>query len=70
MSVNGCWIGLDKWMYALCFLLLVKLAIQFARLLSYKRHNQESIMIHIGGNYVLMPILTLVFFGFNVWMKQ
>lgn len=27
-------------------------------------------MLHVGGNFVLMPALSLVFFAFNVWMLK
>lgn len=69
VALNGCWIGLDKWAFGLAFLTAIKVIIQVARLLSYKRHNQESIILHVGGNFVLMPILWLCFFGVNVWLK-
>jgi hypothetical protein len=70
VALNGCWLDLDKWSFALASLAAIKCIIQCARLLSYKRHNQESIVIHIGGNYILMPILTLLFFALNVYLKQ
>lgn len=26
--------------------------------------------MHVGGNFIVMPILVLVLFGFNVWMLK
>jgi len=39
VALNGCWLDLDKWSFALAALTAVKTIIQCARLLSYKRHN-------------------------------
>lgn len=67
---TGCWIGLNFWAYGFTCLVFTKFVIQVMRLVCFQRYNEESIAIHIGGNFVLMPILTLVLFAFNVWMLK
>ena len=62
--------GLNYWAYGFTSLVMVKMALQIMRLVCYTRYNQENIAINIGGNYVLMPILTLLLFAFNVWMLK
>lgn len=70
VAENGCIIHLNSWIYGLAGLMLAKTLIQFVRLLSFMRQNQESIWLHIGGNFIVMPLLTFAFFGVNVYLKQ
>lgn len=70
ISQTGCQVGLNKWYYGLTGLILTKLVIQFLRLMHFRRYNLESILIHVGGNFVLMPLLTLGFFAVNLWMLR
>jgi hypothetical protein len=39
ISETGCWIGLDKWTYGFTAIILVKLIIECASFISFKRYN-------------------------------
>ena len=65
IATNGCSLNLDTWYIVLSSLSGVKLLIEGLRYIFVKRNNQESLLIAIGGNYVLMPILAFAFFFFT-----
>jgi hypothetical protein len=62
---NGCEIGLPLWYFGQAGLLVIKLAIEGSRFISYRRNNRENAWLHVGGNFILMPILFSVYFGFS-----
>jgi hypothetical protein len=43
----------------------VKFIIACVRHLIYMRYNEESITLHLGGNFILMPILFFCFFVYT-----
>ena len=68
VATTGCWVGLDRWYTGLCALAGIKLAVQGARLAYFYMHCQDSITIHVGGNFILMPLLTVALFTVSVKM--
>ena len=68
VATTGCAIALPVWFIGLTALCLVKLLIESGRFYLYHRHSEESMVLHLGGNFVIMPILFAVFFGFTQHM--
>lgn len=62
VAENGCNIGLNGWYIFLTGLVIFKLLIEIFRYLCVKVNYQESITVHFGGNFLLMPIAFAVFF--------
>ena len=67
---NGCNIGLNKWYIFLTALACAKLLIEVWRYLFVKVHYQESMLLHLGGNFLLMPIAFAVFFVYTQMMYE
>lgn len=67
---NGCNIGLDKWYIFLTGLACLKLLIEIWRYMFIKVHYQESMVIQLCGNYLIMPIAFVVFFIFTQTMFE
>ena len=63
---TGCLIDLGLWYVFLTAMCFVKLIITFLRHCSYARQNEESVIVHLGGNYMLMPA---IFFSFFVYTQ-
>ena len=66
---NGCNIGLNKWYMFLTGIACFKLIIEVWRYMYVKLNFQESLILHMGGNYLLMPIAFVVFFIYTqtIW---
>jgi dolichyl-phosphate-mannose--protein O-mannosyl transferase len=62
VAETGCQIGLNWWYVFLTGLVCVKLLIEIFRYISVKVNYQESVALHFGGNFLLMPIAFAVFF--------
>lgn len=67
---TGCNIGLNNWYFWLTVLTCLKLLIEIWRYMCVKLHHQESIMVHLGGNFVLMPVVFTVFFVYTQMMFE
>jgi len=50
-------------------LVCTKLLIEMLRYFSIKVNYQESVVLHFGGNFVLMPLIFSVFFVYttSIW---
>lgn len=62
---TGCQIDLDKWYIFFTSMILVKLLIEATRYVAVTRWHRESIAVHLGGNFCLMPVLFAVFFVYT-----
>ena len=62
---QGCQIGLDNWYISFTVLCGIKLLIQLLRFLYVKTNSKESVIFHLGGNFIMMPILFTVFFVYT-----
>ena len=62
MAETGCQIGLNGWYIFFTALVCVKLLIEIFRYICVKVNYQESVTVHFGGNFLLMPIAFAVFF--------
>lgn len=67
---QGCQIGLDNWYISFTLLCGVKLLIQLLRYLHVRTNAKESVVFHLGGNFVVMPILFTVFFVYTQQMFE
>ena len=67
---NGCNIGLNGWYIFLTGLACAKLLIEVWRYLYVAVNYQESLLLHMGGNYLLMPIAFIVFFIYTQTMWE
>lgn len=67
---NGCNIGLDKWYVFLTGIACAKLIIEVWRYMYVKLNFQESLLLHMGGNYLLMPIAFVIFFVYTQSMWE
>ena len=70
VAENGCSIGLNSWYIFLTALISVKLLIEIFRYICVKVNYQESIFVHMGGNFLLMPIAFAVFFVYTQTMWE
>ncbi len=59
---NGCNIGLNKWYIFLTAIVGCKLLIEMWRYMFVKMYYQESLLVNLGGNFLLMPIAFIAFF--------
>lgn len=62
---TGCNIGIGLWYLLLTVMTFVKFLITCVRHLIFMRYNEESITVHLGGNFILMPILFFSFFVYT-----
>ena len=67
---NGCNIGLNNWYVFLTGLACAKLVIEIWRYMYVKMNFQESLLLHMGGNYLVMPIAFVVFFIYTQTMWE
>jgi hypothetical protein len=65
IASNGCELGLPYWYCGTACLIGVKLAIESIRYFIFRRNNEENPAVQVGGNYILMPILFLIYFAFT-----
>lgn len=62
VAQNGCNIGLDSWYVFFSALACTKLLIEIFRYFVIKVKYHESVVLHIGGNFLLMPLAFAAFF--------
>ena len=62
---TGCKIGIDAWYIAFTVLCGVKLLVQLLRYLYTRTNNKESVLLNLGGNYIMLPLLFLGFFVYT-----
>lgn len=67
---NGCNIGLNMWYIFLTGLAGTKLLIEIWRYLYVKVNFQESMLLHMVGNYIIMPVAFVVFFVYTQTMWE
>ncbi len=67
---NGCNIGLNKWYIFLTALVAFKLLIEMWRYMFVKMYYQESLLVNLGGNFLLMPIAFIAFFIYTQGMFE
>jgi len=67
---NGCNIGLDKWYIFLTGLVAFKLLVEMWRYMFVKMYYQESLLVNLGGNFLVMPIAFVVFFIYTQSMFE
>ena len=67
---NGCNIGLNTWYVFMTGLACAKLLIEVWRYMFVKVNFQESIILHLVGNYIMMPIAFVVFFIYTQTMFE
>ena len=67
---NGCNIGLERWYIFLTAMTGIKLLIEIWRYMFVRVHFQESMILHLGGNFILMPIAFTVFFIYTQSMFE
>lgn len=67
VAQDGCNISLGLWYTCIFTMCLVKTTVTSLRHYIYRRHSSESVVTHIGGNFILMP---LIFFGFFIWTQM
>ena len=67
---TGCNIGLHKWYIFLSSLACIKLLVEVWRYLYVKVNYQESIVVHLGGNYLVMPVVFTAFFIYTQMMYE
>jgi len=65
IAENGCNISLNSWYIFLTALVSFKLLIEIFRYIIMKVNYSESVALHFGGNYLLMPIAFVVFFAYT-----
>lgn len=64
---TGCEIGIDAWYIVFTVLCGVKLLVQLLRYLYTRTNNKESVLLNLGGNYIMLPLL---FIGFFVYTQR
>lgn len=67
---NGCNIGLNKWYIFLTAIVGCKLLIEMWRYMFVKMYFQESLLVNLGGNFLLMPIAFIAFFIYTQSMFE
>jgi hypothetical protein len=69
IETNGCELGLPLWYCGTACLIGVKLAIESIRYFIFRLNNEDNPVVQVGGNYILMLILFLIYFGFTQKMS-
>jgi len=62
---TGCNIGIGLWYLLLTAITFLKFLITCVRNFLFIRNNEESVVMHLGGNFILMPILFFTFFVYT-----
>ena len=66
LAINtGCQIGLDTWYITFTGLCGVKLLIQVLRYMYIRTNQKDSTLVHLFGNFIMMPLLFAVFFVYT-----
>lgn len=62
IATTGCGISLGSWYVFLMTMCFIKFAFCGLRSVMYSKYNEESIVVHLGGNFIIMPCIFFAFF--------